>query len=130
MYRYAFSYAKGSFDPAATSKYGYELNTPLQVRKSWFRPSPSHEEFISIDNQNIILLNLKSAEAGFILRLINSDSQNSQTAIIKSRFLSHHGAEKIDLLGLSKEKIEINNESFQCTLRASEIADFLINPTK
>jgi hypothetical protein len=130
MYRYAFSYAKGSFDPAATSRNGYELNTPLQVRKSWFRPSPSHEEFISIDNQNIILLNLKSTEAGFILRLINSDSQNSQRAIIKSRFLPHHVAEKIDLLGLSKEKIEINNESFQFTLRASEIADFLINPTK
>jgi alpha-mannosidase len=129
-YRYAFSYAKGSFDPAATSKKGYELNTPLQVRKSWFRPSPSHDEFISIDNQNIILLNLKSTENGFVLRLINADSENSQTAKVTSRFLTSFNAEKIDLLGKSKEKIEIDNDSFQVTLKSAEFVDILINTIK
>lgn len=130
MYRYAFSYTKGSFDPAATSKNGYELNTPLQVRKSWFRPSPSHEEFISIDNQNIILLNLKSTENGYVLRLINADSENGQTAKVASRFLKSFNADKIDLLGKSQEKIEIDNDSFRITLKSAEFVDILINPIK
>ncbi len=55
-----FHQQAGGFDPAKTSMFGYELNTPLQIRKSWFRAIPTSDEYLTIDNQNIILLNLKS----------------------------------------------------------------------
>jgi alpha-mannosidase len=126
-FRYAFTSGNGSFDPAKTSMLGYGLNSPLQLRKSWFRPSPSNEEYFAIDNPNVILLNLKSVEHGYIIRLINADSQNSQTAKIKSKLLTNQQAEMVDLLGSSNQTIEINDGSFEVALKAGEFIDILIN---
>ena len=125
-FRYAFTSGNGSFDPAKTSMFGYELNTPLQVRKSWYRPTPASEEYLTIDNQNVILVNLKSVENGFIIRLLNVDSQHNQTAKIKSKLIANRQAQKIDLLGTLHESIEIKAGVLDVTLAAGEFSDILI----
>ena len=125
-FRYAFTSGNGSFDPAKTSMFGYELNTPLQVRKSWYRPTPSSEEYLTIDNPNVILVNLKSVEQGFIIRLLNVDSQHNQAAKIKSKLIANSLAEKIDLLGTPNQSVEIKEGAFDVTLKAGEFSDILI----
>ena len=125
-FRYAFTSGNGSFDPAKTSMFGYELNTPLQVRKSWYRPTPASEEYLTIDNQNVILVNLKSVEQGFIIRLLNADSQHNQVTKIKSKLIANSHAEKIDLLGTLNQSVEIKEGAFDVTLKAGEFSDILI----
>ncbi|NWF89283.1 MAG: hypothetical protein HXY50_07435 [Ignavibacteriaceae bacterium] len=129
-FRYSFTYNKKGFEAGAVAREGYELNTPLQLRKSWYRALPVQEEFITIENPNIILLNIKATDKGFILRFINSDNDNNQTAIINSKFLTSDYAQKINLLGMPTEKNKITDKTFQFTLKASEVADFLININK
>lgn len=125
-FRYAFTSRNGSFDPAKTSILGYELNTQLQLRKSWFRALPSSEEYLTIDNQNIILLNLKSVEQGFIMRLLNTDSQNNQSAKINSKLFGHFQAEVVDLLGDKIQTLEVNNNFINVKLKPGEFLDVLI----
>ena len=126
-FNYAFSSSSGGFDPAKTSMFGYELNTPLQVRKSWYRAIPASDEYLTIDNQNIILLNLKSVEQGFIIRLLNVDSQNDHTAKIKSKLITGNQAHKINLLGQLNKSIKIDDGVLEVSLKAGEFSDILIN---
>lgn len=125
-FRYAFNSGEGSFDPAKTSMLGYELNTPLQFRKSWFRAVPSSEEYLTIDNQNIILLNLKSTEHGVVIRLLNADSQNNQTAKINSKLFTEFQAESVDLLGNKIQTLEVNDNIINVELKPGEFSDILI----
>jgi hypothetical protein len=125
-FRYAFTSAEGSFNPAKTSMFGYELNEPLRVRKSWFRALPSSEEYLSIENSNVILLNLKSKEEGIILRVLNSDSQNNQTAKIKSKLFTDFNAEAIDLLGNRIQNLDVMENVITLNLKPGEFLDILI----
>ena len=125
-FRYAFSSAKGSFNPGKTSMFGYELSTPLQVRKSWFRSSPSSDEYLSIENPNVILLNLKSSEQGTIIRLLNSDSENNQTTIIKSKLFVDFSATAIDLLGNKIQDLQVRENEITLNLKPGEFSDILI----
>ena len=125
-FRYAFGSAEGSFDPARTSMFGYELNEPLLVRKSWFRSSPSSEEYLSIENPNVILLNLKSSNQGIILRLLNTDSEKNQTAKIESKLFTDFSAEAIDLLRNKKRDLEVTENVITLSLNPGEFSDILI----
>ncbi len=118
--------AEGSFDPAKTSMFGYELNEPLRVRKSWFRALPSSEEYLSIENPNVILLNLKSTKEGIVLRLLNSDSENNETAKIKSKLFTNFNAEAIDLLGNKTQNVEVIENIITLSLKPGEFSDILI----
>ncbi len=125
-FRYVFTSGNGGFNPAKTSMLGYELNTPLHVRKSWFRAVPSSEEYLTIDNQNILLVNLKSVDQGVIIRLLNADSQNNQAANIKSKFLVDSHGETVDLLGNKIQELEIKDDAITVTLKAGEFLDILV----
>jgi len=125
-FSYAFTSGTGGFDPAKSSMLGYELNTPLQFRKSWYRSNPSSEEYLTIDNQNIIMVNLKSVEQGTIIRLINADSKNNQTANIKSKLFSGYQADIIDLLGNSLQTLNEIEDQIKVTLKPGEFSDILI----
>lgn len=125
-FRYAFGSAEGSFDPAKTSMFGYELNEPLLVRKSWFRALPSSEEYLSIENPNVVLLNLKSSEQGIILRLLNTDSEKNQTAKIESKLFTNFNAEGIDLLGNKTQDLEVRENVITLSLKPGEFSDILI----
>lgn len=125
-FRYSFSSKAGGFDPAKTSIEGYELNTPLVVRKSWYGSSNPSEEYFTIDNPNIILINIKSTDTGFVLRLLNSDSKNNQTAQIQSKFFSNHLAESVDLLGNKIDNIKMSENAITVKLKAGEFLDISI----
>ncbi|MCX6151401.1 MAG: hypothetical protein NTX22_12795 [Ignavibacteriales bacterium] len=125
-FHYAFTSGKGSFDPAKTSMLGYELNTPVQIRKSWFRAVPSSEEYLTIDNKNIVMINLKSVEQGIIIRLLNSDSQNNQTVGIKSKLFVDFQAQTIDLLGNKIQLLDVNDNIIKVELKPGEFSDILI----
>lgn len=129
-FRYVFASGKGSFDAATTTMFGYELNTPLLLRKNWFKALPPSEEYIKIDNKNIILLNLKSVEQGKIIRLINADVQANQTARIRSKIFKGFNASTTDLLGNSLKKLPVINDVIEVTLKAGEFVDILINYEK
>lgn len=123
---YSFSSHAGTFNPAITSAAGYELNTPLVLRKSWFDSVPASEEYLTIDNQNIMLLNLKDADQSYIIRLINNDSQNTQTAKVISRLFSGYQAQIINLSGQILQTLNVNDNSFSITLKPGEYTDVLM----
>ncbi len=125
-FSYAFTSDKGTFDPAKTSMLGYELNTPLQFRRSWYRTNPNSEEYLTIDNKNVIMLNLKKTEEGLLLRLINADSKNNQTANVRSKLFKDFSAGTIDLLGNSIQQLKVNNGEIQVMLKPAEFSDILI----
>jgi hypothetical protein len=126
-FNYAFLSAGGGFDPAKTSMFGDELSTPLQVRKSWFRANPTSDEYLTIDNENIILINLKSVENGFIIRLLNLDSEKPQKTIIQSKLIKNGRVQSINLLGESIHWFESKDEKIEISLNAGEFIDILIN---
>jgi len=128
-FSYAFTSGNGSFDPAKTSMLGYELNTPLQFRKSWYRSNPATDEYLTIDNKNIIMLNLKEDKQGNVLRIINTDNKNNQSAKIKSKLFTGFKAKTIDLLGNSLQALAVENDVINITLKPGEFSDILIKPS-
>lgn len=126
-FHYAFASSEGTFNPAKTTKFGYELNTPLELRKSWFKPIPSFEEYLTIDNENVILLNLKSSEKGKLIRLINSDTKSNQKAKIKTKLFTNFTADVVDLYLNKIKKLEVSNNIIEAELKPGEFLDILIN---
>jgi hypothetical protein len=127
-FRYTISAGEGSFSPHRSAMQGYELNTPLHVRKSWFRSVPASEEYFTTDNSSVILLNMKSSDEGFILRLLNTDSRNDQKAKITSRFFRNASAEKIDIMEKTILPMQIDEDYLFVNLKPGEVSDFLIKP--
>jgi len=125
-FHYAFRSSSGGFNPAETAMLGYELNTPLLSRKSWFRTVPASEGYLTIDNSNILLINLKFTSQGIIVRLLNADNKNSQTAQIKSIFF-YNNAEIVDLYGNRMHKLNIKDNVINVTLKQGELTDILIH---
>lgn len=125
-FRYALKFENGSFNPGHTSRFGYELNTPFQVRKSWYKPEPSHNEYLETDNDNIILINLKSVNDGIVLRLLNSDSQKEQNFNLKSKLFLNCTAEIIGLLGNKIRDLKVNGLNIHVEIKAGEFLDILI----
>ncbi len=113
LLRFSFTNQKGSFDPAFTSKFGWEVNTPLIVRRSWYRSKPSSGSFLSIDNNNVQLLNMISLPGSnaVLLRLKNVNNSKSETAEIKSSLFKNENFYYCDYFGdkLQPAKNKLNN---------------------
>ena len=125
-FNYSFSSSTGGFDPAKTTMQGYELNTPLQLRKSWYSPAPASEEYINIDNKNIILVNLKAVGEGTAMRLINADADNVQAAKISSKLFRGFKAGTIDVFGNKTGSLNTTEDMIKVTLKPGEFTDILI----
>src|SRR5690606_306614 len=89
LFRYSFTNQSGKFDPAFTSAFGWELNTPAVTAKSWYRSEPSEKSYLKIDNKNIVLLTIKPDEKNnWQIRLMNSNPFEKQKAKIEAELIA------------------------------------------
>ena len=58
-FRFSFTSDEISFQPAATSRFGWEINTPPVTRYTWLRSTPEQESFLTVHGHQVILLSLK-----------------------------------------------------------------------
>jgi alpha-mannosidase len=122
LFRYSFTNQAGSFNPAFTSGFGWELNTPAIVSKSWYRSEPASKSYLEIDNENIILLSLFwNDEESFMLRLMNSNPFETSEAKISSEFFNNLKAVHTNYLGNEVEPLTIEENSFSVTIGPNEI---------
>ena len=89
IFRYSFTNQKGKFDPIFTSQFGWEINTPPIIRKSWYRTEPTHQSYFNIDNPCLNLLTIIPSEKNnyFLLRVENMNPYKNAAGNIKSEFL-------------------------------------------
>ena len=127
-FRYSFKYEPRSFNAADAAQFGCELCTPAQPRRSYYRSQPSTDEYLTIDNKNILLLNLKKTADGFIARLVNVDNYSGQDAVVKSKLFNTNKAEIIDLGGAVQSAVNINDNSAVLKFKPAEIIDLLVRP--
>lgn len=85
-FRFSFTSDEISLQPAATSRFGWEINTPPLARYTWLRSIPAQESFITVNGHQVVLLSLKpmSDRNGVVLRLMNMDPETSAEAQISS----------------------------------------------
>ena len=128
-FRYSFTNQAGNFNPAFTSKFGWELNTPPVNRRSWYRTDPVSQNFLNIDNQNLILLTMIPSvkENSFMLRIANVNPYKEEEGIISSEFFKNGNASFITYLGDELKKADVKNDSIKIQLKPNEIATLKIS---
>ena len=85
-FRFSFTSTEGAFEPAATSRFGWEINTPPVVRYTWLRSAPASESFVTVEGENVVALSLRPSRdlSGVVLRLMNMHPKAPAEARISS----------------------------------------------
>ena len=89
-FRFSFKAHEGPFRPASTGRFGWQINTPLQVRYTWLRSEPASERFLTADSERAVLLSARPAgdQRGLELRLMNMDPHAPAVVRIHSDLLN------------------------------------------
>jgi alpha-mannosidase len=105
VFRYSFTNQQMTFSAPVSARFGWELNTPPVVRKSWYKSEPSNLSYFKIDNENIFLQTIiPSAEDKSIsLRLSNLNPEKKETGIISSKIFKNGEAFFTSYLGEKKD---------------------------
>ena len=129
IFRYSFTNQKGKFDPIFTSQFGWEINTPPIIRKSWYRTEPKHQSYFNIDNPCLNLLTIIPSEKNnyFLLRVENMNPYKNAAGNISSEFLRNTTASLITYLGEEKKKLNVVEGAIKIDLRPNEIATIKIS---
>ncbi|RPI68987.1 MAG: hypothetical protein EHM47_13875, partial [Ignavibacteriales bacterium] len=127
-FRYSFTNQDGRFNSSFTSRFGWEVNTPAIVNKSWYRTEPTSKSFFQVDNENVIMLSLIPSveENSFSIRLMNSNPSESIKAKISSEFLEGSDAFYTTYLGNKERPLMIDNNSTVVELNPNEISTIKI----
>jgi len=128
-FRFSFTSQPGKFSAPAVSRFGWELNTPSVVRKSWYRSEPSSESYLNIDNENIILNTIlpSPGDNSFCLRLMNLNPDKKEAGVITSILFKNMEAFYATYLGESIKPAEVENDSLKVELNPNEIATIQIH---
>ncbi|KKZ11572.1 MAG: hypothetical protein TQ37_06880 [Candidatus Synechococcus spongiarum 15L] len=104
-FRFSFTSDEMSFQPAATSRFGWEVNTSPVVRYTWLRSIPAQESFMTVNGDQVVLLALKpmSDRSGVVLRLMNMNPETSAEAQISSSLFDIRSG--TNFLGLEKNSV-------------------------
>ena len=129
VFRYSFTNQKEKFNPTFTSRFGWEINTPLIVRKSWYRTEPIEQSYFKIDNPDLNLLTVIPSEKNdfFLLRVQNMNPYNDASGNISSEFIKNNTAMSVTYLGEETKKLKVNGDSVKVDLRPNEIATIKIS---
>ena len=122
-FRFSLTSREGGFQPASTSRFGWEINTPPVVRYTWLRSSPAKESFVTVEGGRTVLLTLRPAgdENGVELRLMNMDPNASAEARIASPLFDIGNGMRVTMFGESGISFASRGDSALVTLAPGEI---------
>jgi hypothetical protein len=123
-FRYSFTNQQGGFNPAYTSRFGWDFNTPALVRRSWYRSEPPVMSYMNISNENIGLITLMPGESAdnFILRLINFNNSSNEEAVISSELFNGVTASYCNYLNEEIKPLAADTNTIKVKLKPNEIA--------
>lgn len=95
--RFSFTGHAGAFDPARTSRFGYNAATAPAVRHTWLRAAEPEHSFLQVDGDQVVLLALLPADdgVGVLVRLMNVDPTRPATARVSSPLLALDTARRL-----------------------------------
>jgi hypothetical protein len=117
-FRFSFTSDEVSFQPAITSQFGWEINTPPVTRYTWLRSVPAQESFITVDDHQVVLLSLKpmSDRSGVVLRLMNMNPETSAEVQISSFLFDVQSGMTLPVLGENSVSYDVNENLARVTL--------------
>lgn len=123
---YSIMYDPYTINYGKASRFGWEINTDPVIRNSWFRSSPAHGSYLSIDNPNIMLLTIKSGNGDYQMQLTNVNPENEESCIIKSDFFLKNVYTNTTDMANKKE----SSNSILVNLKPNELRTILIRDPK
>lgn len=98
-FRFSFTSAEGAFDPAATSRFGWEINTPPVVRYTWLRSEPASDSFVTVEGENVVALSFRPSRDlnGVVLRLMNMHPKAPAEARINSSLFDVRSGRRVTM---------------------------------
>jgi len=120
---YSFTYNQGTFNPGLTTQFGWETLTPAMVQKGWFSTDKPSSYYLEIDNNNVILLNLRNKvkQNTWQMELLNCNPMQSENISIRSEFFKNREIILTDLLNNTKKMISIQNNKICLTIPKNAI---------
>ncbi len=128
-FRYSFTNQKEKFNPTFTSQFGWDINTPPIIRRSWYRTEPTSQSYFNIDNPNLNLLTIIPSEKKdfFLLRIQNMNPYDNDSGNISSEFIKNSSASSVTYLGDEEKELKVSGDSVKVDLRPNEIATIKIS---
>lgn len=122
-FRFSFTSQEEAFQPTATSRFGWEINTPPVVRYTWLRSVPAQESFLTVEGEGVMVLALKpnADQTGVVLRLMNMDPNASSEARIASALLDMNTARQVSPRENTQRALNTTEEGLALTLTPGEI---------
>jgi hypothetical protein len=121
-FKYSFSSQQGSFNTSYASKFGWEFNTPPVIRRSWYTEEPTSKSYLSISNDEVLLLALPSEnEESFYVRLVNNNRDKFNEAVITSELFTGYNAFLVNYLEEDIVPLEVTGNSIFVNFRPNEI---------
>ncbi len=116
--RFSFTSDEIDFQPATTSRFGWEINTPPVTRYTWLRSMPAEESFITVNGHQVVLLSLKpmSDRSGIVLRLMNMDPETSAEAQIFSSLFDIQSGTTLPIIGENSVSYDVGENLARVTL--------------
>lgn len=123
LLRFSFTDQAGTFNPEFTSKFGWDVNTSLLVRRSWYRSNPSSGSYIAIDNGNIQLLDMipHPSAGSVLLRLKNVNNLKKEKADVSSSLFKGGEAFVSDYFGHEHNAVNGSADNFKIELNPNEV---------
>jgi hypothetical protein len=118
---YSFTSQEGKFNSSYTARFGWELNTPPVLRRSWYSAKPVSGSYFTIDNEFITILSISSATSDEYQINFTSMSDREEEGFITSEFFEDCSAVSVNYLGEAKEKVEVNENSIKIKFKPNEI---------
>ena len=117
-FRFSFTSDDISFQPAATSRFGWEINTPPVTRYTWLRSIPAQESFLAVHGHQVVLLSLKpsSDRNGVVLRLMNMDPEKPAEAQVFSSLFDIQSGTILPTLEVNSISYEVDENLARVTL--------------
>jgi alpha-mannosidase len=126
-FRFSMRTRKGSSFPVKPGRFGWEINTPPAVRRSWYMSNHPTEEYIAVSGNNVILLSTgMTTEGDILLRLINTHPAEKETVTVTSDLFPSGRVSQISLLGDVEKTLDVQSRRFSITVNPNEIQTYRI----
>lgn len=130
--RYSLNFQDDGFNPAFTSRSGWEFWTEAIAFHTWLNINDTEKSYFSCDNENIIILTIKPSDDynKWCIDLINVNPNKTEKAAIKSEFFTGQHAYYANIMWKKEKSIAIRKNSFNVMLKPNEIITVMIEKEK
>ena len=125
--KFSITSAKGKFDSGYGSRFGWNVATEQTTRKTWFTTNNPSKSYLNIDNNNIVLLTMKSLKRNkILLRLKNINQNESERTVIRSDFFKNINAYEVNFLDEKNNNIVSKNDEINLSIKPEKIKSIVV----